>query len=85
MSTSLEAFCALPHIEQVPLVWIEGTFIARRWEEEDGVSLYHMEGHFFCEVYLEPDTLVVHRVEVFTGGPALENYAYFVSLDDLLT
>ena len=54
MPISYHAFCALSQLEQVPLVWVEGMLITRRWEEEDGVSLYHMEGDFFCEVYLNP-------------------------------
>ncbi|WP_201980425.1 hypothetical protein [Hymenobacter rubidus] len=84
MPTSYSTFCALPHIQQVPLVWAEGTFIARRWEEEDGVSLYHMDGGFFCEVYLNPDSLEILQVQAFTtDSERLEDYACYVTLDDL--
>jgi hypothetical protein len=83
--TSYPAFCALPHLQQIPLVWVEGTFIARRWEEEDGVALYHMEGDFFCEVYLNPDSLEILEVRAFTDSERLEHYACYITLNDLNT
>ena len=83
MPTSHYAFRALPFLEQLPLVWVEGTFIARRWEEEDGVSLYHMDGGFFCEVYLNSESLEILRVRTFTSSGPLEDYACYVRLDDL--
>jgi hypothetical protein len=77
MSTSHYAFRALPFLEQLPLVWAEGTFIARRWEEEDG--------GFFCEVYLNSESLEILRVRTFTSSGPLEDYACYVRLDDLNT
>jgi hypothetical protein len=29
------------HVQQLPLVWLEGTFLARCWEEEDAVGHFH--------------------------------------------
>jgi hypothetical protein len=83
--TSYPAFCALPHLQQIPLVWVEGTFIARRWEEEDGVALYHMAGGFFCEVYLNPGTLEILYLHTFTSSERLEDYASYITLNDLNT
>ncbi|MBF9239502.1 hypothetical protein I2I05_19065 [Hymenobacter sp. BT683] len=83
MATSHYDFRALPFEQQLPLVWVEGTFLARRWEEEDGVSLYHMDGGFFCEVYLEVETYKVVRVRTFTRMERLEDYACYVNIDDL--
>jgi hypothetical protein len=84
MPTSYSTFCALPQLHQVPVVWVEGTFIARRWEEEDGVSLYHMDGDFFCEVYLNPASLDILEVRPFTDSERLQDYACYVSLNDLI-
>ena len=38
------AFRLLALPEQLTAVWQEGTFLATRWEEEDAINLYHMEG-----------------------------------------
>lgn len=83
MSTSYLDFCALPQLQQVPLVWDEGTYLARRWEEEDGVSLYHMDGNFFCEVYLNPDSLEILEVRAFTDSERLQEYAYHIQITAL--
>jgi hypothetical protein len=77
------AFRALPLEQQLPLVWMEGTFLARRWEEEDHVGLYHMDGSFFCEVYYDPETNAILRTRTFTSAQCLEDYACYVSLRDL--
>ncbi|GAB3294305.1 hypothetical protein [Hymenobacter tenuis] len=63
MPTSYDTFQILSFEQQLPLVWLEGRFIARRWEEEDAVALYHMDGGFFCEVYLEQEHYTVLRLE----------------------
>lgn len=85
MPTSHYAFRALPLEQQLPLVWVEGRFLARRWEEEDGVSLYHMEGDFFCEVYLNPETLEILRLRTFRSIGPLEDYMGHIYLTDLFT
>jgi hypothetical protein len=83
MPTSHYAFRALPFEQQLPLVWCEGTFLARRWEEEDAVALYHMDGHFFCEVYLEQVNYTVLRLRTFTSLVYLDDYTPYIRLGDL--
>jgi hypothetical protein len=83
MSCSHHTFRALPFGQQLPLVWTEGTFVAQRWEEEDAVGLYHMEGGFFCEVYLEQEHYTVVRLRTFISSKCLMDYACNVRLDDL--
>lgn len=85
MPTSQATFSALPFLQQIPLVWVEGTFLARRWEEEDGVALYHMKGGFFCELYLNPDTMEMLWLHSFTSTEHLGNYTDYIQLDDLAT
>lgn len=83
MPTSHYTFRALPLEQQLPLVWVEGSFIAKRWEEEEAVGLYHMEGGFFCEVYYDGESNMLLRVRTFTSTACLEEYACYVRLDDL--
>ena len=51
MSIALDSFRDLPFEEQVMWVWNEGSYVATRYEEEDTVGLYHMQGVFFVELY----------------------------------
>ncbi|MGI4736584.1 MAG: hypothetical protein ACRYG7_15520 [Janthinobacterium lividum] len=46
---TLDAFDQLPYGLQLATVTVfeTGTYLARRWEEEDGVNLYHLPGGFF--------------------------------------
>lgn len=84
MPISHDDFRALPLEQQLALVWQEGTYLARRWEEEDGVLLYHL-GSFFCEVYYDPDTNELLRTHPFTRAQDLEDYACYITLRDLPT
>jgi hypothetical protein len=83
MPTSHYAFRALSLEQQLPLVWQEGTYLARRWKEEDTVALYHMPGGFFCEVYLDEETGTLLRTRTFTSARCLENYTPYILLGDL--
>lgn len=83
MPTTHATFRLLSFEQQLPLVWVEGTFVARRWEEEDAVALYHMDGSFFCEVFLEQDHYSVVRVESFTGAEGLEPYTLYIDVDEV--
>jgi hypothetical protein len=83
MPTSYHVFRLLPFEEQVPLVWTEGTFLARRWEEEDGMGLYHMEGGFFCEVTFELENYTILELKAFTSTAWLEHYTCYINLNDL--
>ena len=65
------------------LVWQEGTFLATRWEAEDAVNLYHMEGGFFAEVFYDQHQDVLVRTRTFTSRKCLEDYTPYIRLDDL--
>jgi len=72
---------ALP--EQLAAVWQEGTFLATRWEEENAINLYHMEGKFFTEVHYDQRQDVIVRTCAFTSLNCLEEYMPYIWLDDL--
>ncbi len=67
-------------------MWCRSTYIARRWEEEDGINLYHLPGGFFAELYYDPEANTVRRmraftrVRAFTDAAPLEDYAVYVRL-----
>jgi hypothetical protein len=82
MPISHYAFRALSFEEQLPVVWEEGSWLARRYEEEDWINLYHLGG-FFVELYYNPEANRVHRTRTFTSRECLLDYAVYVSLQDL--
>lgn len=62
------------------MLW-HGTFLARRWEDESGVNLYHCadEGRgFYVEVRVSDEHLLVLRR--FVSAKPLEGYAPYVRL-----
>jgi hypothetical protein len=83
MPISYEEFRLLPFEKQWPLVWSEGTYLARRWEEEDAVDLYHMAGGFFAEVYYHGEDNSLLNVDCFTSSTVVEEYAHGIKLGDL--
>jgi hypothetical protein len=83
MPTNYEQFRLLPFAQQLPLLWVEGTYLARRWEEEDAVGLYHMAGGFFAEVYYHGEDNSILNVDCFTSSAFLEDYAPGINLGDL--
>jgi hypothetical protein len=85
MPASYAHFRLLPFEQQLPLIWVEGTFLATRWEEEDAVGLYHMAGGFFSEVYYDGEDKRILNVQCFTSSAFLENYSHGISLGDLTT
>jgi hypothetical protein len=82
MPISHYAFRALPFEDQLVVVYEEGRWLARRYEEEDWINLYHL-GSFFVEVYYAPEANHVHRTRTFTSRESLMDYAVYVKLDDL--
>jgi hypothetical protein len=46
---TLHEFNALSYERQLAAIFDTGTFLARRWEEEDGINLYHLPGGVFVE------------------------------------
>jgi hypothetical protein len=80
---TLAEFNARPAEQQLTLVFVEGTFLARRWEEEDGINLYHLSGPstgFFAEVYYDTHANEIVQVRAFTSLSQLAEYAANVQL-----
>jgi len=75
-------FKALQLEEQLAFVWGEGTYLARRFEEENAVNLYHL-GTFFCEVYYDQQTESIVRLRTFTSIKCLEDYTSSIQLPSL--
>lgn len=87
MPVTLATFSLLPFQQQIVLVWDEGSYLATRYEEEDTVGLYHMQGGFFVELYYDNEVnKLCEHLTTFTGEDAdkLEDYACYVNLNDLL-
>jgi len=84
---TLYQFNALPYERQLVVVFDEGTFLARRWEEEDGVNLYHVagpQGCFFVEVCYDTHANAIAQVRSFRSAELLADYAPYVRLPDNL-
>jgi len=76
-------FNALPYERQLVVIFDEGTFLARRWEEEEGVNLYHVagpQGGFLIEVYYDTHVNAIARVRSFCTAEPLADYALYVRL-----
>lgn len=78
------AFCVLPFKEQLPLVWMEGSLLAQRWEEQDTMGLYHMDGGFFCELTYNQELNAVSEIYPFLDTDWLEHYTCSIDLNDLI-
>lgn len=76
------AFRLLSHNEQLAVVYRDGTYLARRWEEEQGVNLYHLLAGFFAELYYNPASNEVERVRSFTSRLLLEDYTPYITLPE---
>jgi hypothetical protein len=83
MPTGHYTFRLLALPEQLTIVWQEGSFLATRWEEENAVNLYHMEGGFFAEVFYDQHQDVLVRTRTFTSRKCLEDYTPYIRLSDL--
>jgi hypothetical protein len=80
---TLYEFNALPYERQHVYVFDEDTYLARCWEEDDGISLYHLPGSgtgFFVEVYYDTYANEILQVRAFTSLNQLEDYAAGVQL-----
>jgi hypothetical protein len=75
-------FNALPYERQLVHVFDEGTFLARRWEEEDGINLYHLPGGFFVELYYDTYANELVRLWSFQNAEPLENYTLSIKLPE---
>ncbi|TPG59473.1 hypothetical protein [Hymenobacter nivis] len=79
---TLNAFDQLPYGLQLATVFETGTYLARRWEEEDGVNLYHLPGGFFVELYYDTLAEELVRLRSFSSTEPLEDYAASVRLPE---
>jgi hypothetical protein len=79
---TLYEFNALPYERQLVHVFDEGTFLARRWEEEDGINLYHLPGNFFVELYYDMYANELVRLRSFHSAAPLENYTFSIQLPE---
>ena len=77
---TLYEFNALPHERQLVAVLNAGRYLARRYEEEDAVNLYHLFGRFFVEVYYDTQANEITRLRSFSSQEPLEDYAAYITL-----
>jgi hypothetical protein len=79
---TLDEFNLLPYERQLVAVFDEGTFLARRWEEEDGINLYHLPGGVFVEIYFDTHVNQIVQLRSFTSAAPLENYTFRIRLPE---
>jgi hypothetical protein len=79
---TLYEFNALPYERQLVAVFDTGTFLARRWEEEDGINLYHLPGGVFVEIYYDTHVNQIVQLRSFTCAAPLENYTLNIEMPE---
>lgn len=79
---TLYEFNQLPYERQLVAVFDTGTFLARRWEEEDGIGLYYLPGEFFVELYYDTHANKLVRLRSFSSAEPLEDYAVYMQLPE---
>ena len=82
---TLYQFNTLPYDRQLVAVFDTGTFLVMRWEEEDAVNLYHLDGGVFVELHYDTHRNEITNLRAFTSAAQLEDYTPFVVLPDDLT
>lgn len=68
------------HEQQRAAVFETGTFLARRWEEADGVNLCHLPGGFSVELHYDPHASELVGLRSLSRTELLEDYAAGVQL-----
>jgi hypothetical protein len=79
---TLYEFNLHPYVRQLVAIFDTGIFLARRWEEEDGINLYHLSGDFFVELYYDTHMNQIVQLRSFTSARPLENYTAYVPLPE---
>ncbi len=74
------SFRALPFADQLSAIWQEGTFLARRYEEEDAINLYYFEAGFFVELTYDQFANELVRTRTFTSSECLLDYTAYIDL-----
>jgi hypothetical protein len=62
-----QEFDTLSLRQQLAVVWAEGTYLARRYEEQDTVNLYSL-GDFFCEVQYNQHAETIAGTHTFSSA-----------------
>lgn len=83
MTPTHYSFRALPFADQLTAIWEYGRFLARRYEEEDAVNLYHFEAGFFVELYYDQLANELVRIRTFTSSECLLDYTAYIDLKAL--
>jgi hypothetical protein len=78
----LYEFNLLPYERQLVAVFNTGTFLARRWEAEDGINLYLLPGGVFVEIYYDTHVNQIVQIRSFTSAAPLENYTPSIKLPE---
>ena len=68
---------------QLRYVFVRGTYLARRWEKERSISLYHLADKgrgFFVEVGFDEGTHTATVLQSFINSVPLEKYVHYVQL-----
>ncbi|WP_375433850.1 hypothetical protein [uncultured Hymenobacter sp.] len=80
---SFNAFNQLREKTQLTLTLMQGTFLAKRFDEEGNrFSLYYMDT-FFVEVYYDDLIYQAHRCHSFVSTAPLETYLAWIRLPNL--
>jgi hypothetical protein len=77
---TLHKFNSLPYERQLAAVFDTGIFLARRWEEEGGITLYHLPGGVFVEVNYDVYASRIMLLQSFTSAALLEVYTLSIEL-----
>lgn len=62
-------------------VWVYGTFLAIRSENDYYVALYHM-GNFFVEVWYSPEANKIAHTIGFSSPELLEPYLHMIDISE---
>lgn len=71
---SFNAFNRLQERTQLTLVLMQGTYLARRFDDKGNRFILYYMGSFFAEVYYEETVSYAHRCHTFISTAPLESY-----------
>ncbi|GAB2471027.1 hypothetical protein GCM10011375_38270 [Hymenobacter qilianensis] len=80
MKPAATSFQALAFTDELTAIGQYGHFLARRYEEQDAVHLYHFEAGFFVELTYDQFANRLVRTCTFTTSDCLEDYAASIDL-----
>lgn len=83
---TLDAFRLLAPRVQVTFTLMHGTYLARRWEEQDRLRLYYLSDDvrgFFVELGHDTHDGRAVVLRSFSDSEALANYAQGISLPEI--